>query len=63
MEMLDNLNMDDFVENGKDINLIMDDINSYVGEDVFNSMGTDEFVCYLRSKGYKVYEVISYFIG
>lgn len=63
MEILDSLNMDDFVENGKDIDLIMDDINDYLGKDVFDNMGTDEFVCYLRSKGYRIYEAISYFIG
>ena len=63
MEFLDSLNMDIFVKSGKDVDMIMDQINYYFGKDVFDDMSTEEFACYLRSKGYRVYEVISYVVG
>jgi len=55
--------MDDFVQKGKDINIIMDEIVTYLGEDVFNAMETYDFVCYLRSRGYRIYEQINYYIS
>lgn len=63
MEFLDNLDLDMFVKCGKDVYTIIDEINDYFGRDVFDDISTEKFVCYLRSKGYRVYEVISYIVG
>ena len=63
MEFLDNLDLDIYVKPGKDVYTIIDQINDYFGRDVFDDISTEGFVCYLRSKGYRVYEVISYIVG
>ena len=63
MAFLDNLDLDIYVQPGKDVYTIIDQINDYFGRDVFDNISTEEFVCYLRSKGYRVYEVISYIVG
>ena len=62
-ELLDSLNMDDFVQKGKDISIIMDEIVTYLDEDIFDMMETYDFVCYLRSRGYWIYEQINYYIS
>lgn len=63
MEFLDSLDMDMFVKPGKDVYTIIDQINDCFGKDLFDAISTEEFVCYLRDRGYKVYEVISYIVG